>query len=87
MKKVNVLFFFLVLLLFNSNFNHLLAKNKISDEHITNNKAVRDTLLSRDIIPENVKPQEDIQKVERKLNSETKKILKSKDKLKTTENE
>ena len=32
MKKVNVLFFFLVLLLFYSNFNHLSAKNKISDE-------------------------------------------------------
>ena len=32
MKKVNVLFFFLILLLLNINFNHLSAKNKISDE-------------------------------------------------------
>lgn len=73
--------------IYNAKEKQMDCENKISDEHITNNKAVRDTLLSRDIIPENVKPQEDIQKVERKLNSETKKILKSKDKLKTTENE
>ncbi|MGB7401991.1 MAG: DNA damage-inducible protein D [Arcobacter sp.] len=57
------------------------TENKISSEHITNNKAVRDTLLSRGIVPENITPQEDIKKVERKLNSETKKTLNSKDKL------
>lgn len=73
--------------IYNAKEKEMDCESKISDEHITNNKAVRDTLLSRDIIPENVKPQEDIQKIERKLNSETKKILKSKDKLKTTENE
>jgi DNA-damage-inducible protein D len=48
------------------------TENEISNEHITNNKAVRDTLLSRGIVPENVSPQEDIKKVERKLNSEIK---------------
>ncbi len=73
--------------IYNAKEKQMDCESKISEEHITNNKAVRDTLLSRDIIPENVKPQVDIQKVERKLNSETKKILKSKDKLKTTENE
>ncbi len=73
--------------IYNAKEKEMDCESKISDEHITNNKAVRNTLLSRDIIPENVKPQEDIQKIERKLNSETKKILKSKDKLKTTENE
>lgn len=57
------------------------TENEISSEHITNNKAVRDTLLSRGIVPENITPQEDIKKVERKLNSETKKTLTSKDKL------
>jgi len=59
-------------------------ENKISTEHITNNKAVRDTLLSRGIVPEKVKPEEDIKKIERKLNSETKKISKSKDSLNNT---
>lgn len=57
------------------------SETKISSEHITNNKAVRETLISRDIIPENILPEEDIKKVERKLNSEIKKTLKGKDKL------
>ncbi len=53
----------------------------ISNEHITNNEAVRETLISRGIIPENVKPEDDIKKIERKLNTQTKKALDSKDKL------
>lgn len=57
-------------------------ENQISNEHVTNNKAVRDTLISRGITPENVKPEEDIKKVERKLASEKKKTLGSKDSLK-----
>lgn len=73
--------------IYNAKEKQMNYESEISNEHITNNKAVRDTLLSRDIIPENVKPQEDIQKVERKLNSETKKVLKSKDKLNISENE
>lgn len=60
------------------------TESEISNEHITNNKAVRDTLLSRGIVPENIIPQEDIKKVERKLNSETKKTLNSKEKLTTS---
>lgn len=63
------------------------TESEISNEHITNNKAVRDTLLSRGIVPENITPQEDIKKVERKLNSETKKTLNSKEKLTTSNNE
>lgn len=54
---------------------------EISNEHITNNEAVRETLISRGIIPENVKPEDDIKKIERKLNTQTKKALDSKDKL------
>jgi DNA-damage-inducible protein D len=73
--------------IYNAKEKQMNSESKISNEHITNNKAVRDTLLSRDIVPENVKPQEDIQKVERKLNSDTKKILKSKDKLNISEDE
>lgn len=72
--------------IYNAKEKQMNCESEIVNEHITNNKAVRDTLLSRDIIPENVKPQEDIQKIERKINSETNKVLKSKDKLNISEN-
>ncbi len=48
---------------------------EISNEHITNNEAVRETLISRGIIPENIKPEDAIKKIERKLNTQTKKAL------------
>lgn len=63
--------------IYNARENSMATENQISYEHITNNKAVRDTLVSRGITPENVKPEEDIKKVERKLNSEKKKTLDS----------
>lgn len=50
-------------------------ESEISAEHITNNRAVRETLLSRGIRPENLLPAEDIKKVERRLASEDKKAL------------
>ena len=68
--------------IYNARENNMQSENQISNEHITNNKAVRDTLISRGITPENVKPEEDIKKVERKLASEKKKTLDSKDSLK-----
>lgn len=67
--------------IYNAKEKGMSTENKISNEHITNNKAVRDTLLSRGIVPEKVKPQEDIEKIERKLNSETNKMLKIKETL------
>ncbi len=51
------------------------TEKQISDEHITNNKTVRNTLISRGIVPENIPPAEDIKRVERKLQSDTKKAL------------
>jgi DNA-damage-inducible protein D len=53
----------------------------ISNEHITNNKAVRNTLLNRGIRPESLPPAEDVKKVERRLTSEEKKSLKDPEKL------
>lgn len=67
--------------IYNAKEKQMNTENQISSEHITNNEAVRNTLLSRGIVPENVKPQEDIKKVERKLNSETRKTLNTKDRL------
>ncbi len=48
----------------------------IETEHIDNNLAVRKMLLERDIIPENLLSAEDVQKVERRLKTEEKKVLK-----------
>lgn len=51
------------------------SEPQISREHVTNNQAVRDTLLSRGIRPETLPAAEDIKKVERRLTSEEKKAL------------
>ncbi len=40
---------------------------QISREHVTNNQVVRKTLLDRGIRPENLPPEEDVKKVERRL--------------------
>ncbi len=68
--------------IFNTKAKGLRSEQSISEEHITNNRSVRKTLLSREIIPENLPPEEDIKKIERKLKSENKKLLKNSDILK-----
>jgi len=57
------------------------SEPQISREHVTNNKAVRDTLINRGIRPESLPPAEDVKKVERRLTSDEKKALKNPDKL------
>jgi len=47
----------------------------IEKEHIDNNYAVRQTLKTRGIIPENLPPAEDVKKIERKLSRQTKQLL------------
>ena len=54
---------------------------EISQEHVTNNAAVRQTLLSRGIRPESLPAAEDVKKVERRLTSDEKKALKNPDTL------
>ena len=54
---------------------------EISREHVTNNAAVRQTLLNRGIRPENLPAAEDVKKVERRLTSDEKKALKNPEKL------
>ena len=49
---------------------------KIEKEHIDNNLAVRNMLTNRGIIPENLSPAEDVKKLQRKLDSDEKKVLK-----------
>lgn len=67
--------------IFNSKSKNLRSEQVISEEHITNNRSVRKTLLSRGITPEKLPPEEDIRKIERKLKSDEKKSLKKPDKL------
>lgn len=67
--------------IFNAKDKRMQTEGQISNEHITNNKTVRKTLISRGITPENLPPEEDVKKVERKLKSEEKKTLKNKDKF------
>lgn len=69
--------------IFNAKEKRMNTEKQISDEHITNNKSVRNTLLSRGIVPENLKPEEDIKKIERKLKSEETKSLKENKGFKT----
>ncbi len=59
---------------FNTNQNNLDNEDKITKEHIKNNEDVRKVLTDRNIYPENLPPEEDIKKVARRLNSETKKL-------------
>lgn len=67
--------------IFNAREHKMASESAISHEHITNNKAVRDTLLSRGIRPESLPAAEDVKKLERKLASEEKKSLKKPDTL------
>ncbi len=63
--------------IFNAKDKKMNTEFEISDEHITNNTAVRDTLISRGITPENLTPEIDVKKIEQKLKSENKKSLKN----------
>ena len=65
----------------NSREHQMNSERDISHEHVTNNQAVRQTLLSRGIRPESLQPAEDVKKVERRLTSEEKKTLKKPDSL------
>jgi len=65
----------------NARTHNMQSEPEISGEHVTNNQAVRQTLLSRGIRPESLPPAEDVKKVERRLSSDEKKALKNPEKL------
>jgi DNA-damage-inducible protein D len=56
----------------------LKGEASITKEHVDNNAAVRQMLIERGIVPEDLPPAEDVKKVERRLESEKKKVLKNK---------
>jgi len=62
---------------FNTKKNNLRGEQRITSEHVKNNKDVRDLLGKSNIKPEALPPEEDIKKLERRLKSEGKKIAKN----------
>ena len=56
----------------------LQGEQPITKEHIQNNSSVRDMLVERGIEPENLPPDEDIKKIERRVKAEEKKLAKGK---------
>lgn len=67
--------------IFNARQHQMGSERAISSEHITNNQAVRNTLLERGIRPESLPAAEDLKKVERRMASEDKKALNQPDTL------
>ena len=67
--------------IFNARQHQMGTEAAISSEHITNNEAVRRTLLERGIRPESLPAAEDVKKVERRLAADEKKALKNPDAL------
>ncbi|MGQ0444781.1 MAG: hypothetical protein ACT4O2_06575 [Beijerinckiaceae bacterium] len=61
--------------IFNARAHAMKTERAISAEHVTNNQAVRKTLLERGIRPESLPPAEDIKKVERRVVSEERRSL------------
>lgn len=59
----------------------LQGEKLITDEHVQNNKSVREMLDQRGIKPEKLAAEEDIKKLERRVNTETRKLGKSSPKL------
>jgi DNA-damage-inducible protein D len=68
--------------IFNAREHGMTTEPAISREHVTNNQAVRKTLLERGIRPESLPAAEDVKKVERRLATEEKKSLKNPEGLK-----
>ncbi len=67
---------------FNVKKDHTLhGENIITGEHVKNNQNIREVLGKSGIQPENLPPEEDVKKLDRKLKSENKKLPKSAKKL------
>ncbi len=63
--------------------DNLNGEQKISNEHVKNNKGVRDLLLQRGIKPENLPAESDIKVIEKKAKAENKLLLKEASKKKS----
>lgn len=61
---------------FNVKQNDLEGEPTITGEHVKNNKEMRSVLAKNKIVPENLPPEEDIKKLERKVKKDEKKMIK-----------
>lgn len=59
----------------------LQGEHAITREHVQNNVSVRDMLGQRGIKPEQLPPEEDIRKLERRVKTDEKKLIKKSGKL------
>lgn len=66
---------------FNIKKDDLRTEPTITKEHVKNNQDVRKVLTDRGIVPEKLPPAEDLKKIERRVQSEQKKLPKQVDKL------
>jgi len=66
---------------FNTKDKNLTGEDQITREHVKNNKDVRNLLGKSGIAPEALPPEEDIKKLERRLNSTEKQVLRDTKKL------
>ncbi len=71
---------------FNVKKDDLKGEPSITSEHVKNNRSVRQVLKDRGIKPEELPPEEDIKKVQRKVAAEDKKLLKTTRKLRPKKN-
>ena len=62
---------------YNINKEDLKSEKQITDEHVKNNKDVRGVLTKRGIVPEQLPAAEDLKKIERRHESEAKKLTKN----------
>lgn len=60
----------------NTQIKNISGVQSIEKEHVDNNSAVRKIMLERGLVPENLPPAEDVKKLQRKLNSDEKNVLK-----------
>jgi DNA-damage-inducible protein D len=71
---------------FNVKKDDVKGEQPITREHVKNNEAVRKMLKERGIEPEKLPPEEDVQKLKRRVESEDKKLLTTARKLRVKKN-
>lgn len=61
---------------YNTEAKDLIGVDEIQSEHVGNNQSVRKTLVDRGIRPEDLPPEEDTRKIERRVKADEKKLIK-----------
>ena len=70
---------------FNTRQHGLHGEEDITHEHVTNNRSIRDMLIERGVKPEDLPPEEDIKKLERKIKRADEELLQKKNKKRKKE--